>query len=160
MTPISYTLHGHPLCLSCLAGDAALIPADADDAHDSGGIAGDVAPIHPGDPADGAPCVGAPCVGCGLPLTASPEAAVVWTCPECGSADLRAFYSERRTCRVGARDDTGDPADAEPWPTYEGDEFVDIDSALFAFACDACNAHDITPCTKGDTHALGHHQAA
>ena len=155
MTPLGYTMIGHPLCLPCFDGDYRLDPDGAAYAHDGQPVAGDVTPIHAGDPDDGAPCA-----GCGLPLTASPEAAVVWTCPDCGSADLRAFYSERRTCRVGARDNTGDPADAAPWPTYESDEFVDIDPALFAFACDACTAHDITPCTEGDTHALGRDQAA
>ncbi len=155
MTPIGYAMIGHPLCLPCVDGDYRRDPNGTIYAHDGRAVGDDVAPIHAGDPDDGAPCA-----GCGLPLTASPEAAVVWTCPDCGSADLRAFYSERRTCRVGARDNTGDPADAAPWPTYEGDEFVDIDPALFAFACDACTAHDITPCTEGDTHALGRDQAA
>ncbi len=101
MTPIGYTLHGHPLCLSCLDGDADLIPGDVTDAHDSRRVDSDVVPIHPGDPADGAPCA-----GCGLPLAPPPEASaanIVWTCPECGSTDLCAFYSERRMCRVGAR---------------------------------------------------------
>jgi predicted RNA-binding Zn-ribbon protein involved in translation (DUF1610 family) len=157
MTPLGYTLHGHPLCLSCLADDDALIPARLADAHDGHGHghAADVAPIHPGDPDDGAPCA-----GCGLRVSAPPEAAIIWTCPECGRADLCAFYSERRLCRVGTRDDTGDPTDAEPWPSYTGDEFVDIDPALFAFACDACHTHGITPHKGGDTHALGHQQAA
>jgi len=153
LTPIGYTLHGHPLCLSCLAGDDALIPADAANTPDSGGITGDVAPIHVSDPDDGAPCA-----GCGLPLAAPADAGITWVCPDCGSTTLRVLYSERRTCHVGT--DANGPNAPEPWPSYTGDEFVDIDPATFAFACDACNAHDITPCTKGDTHALGHHQAA
>ncbi len=158
MTPIGYTLHGHPLCLSCLAGDDALILARPAATHDGQSHAADVAPIHPGDLGDLDD--GASCAGCGLPLVAPLEPGIVWTCPACGSADLHAFYSERRACRVGARDDTGDPADAEPWPSYADDEFVDIDPATFAFACDACDTHGITPYKGGGTHALGHQQAA
>ncbi len=155
MTPIGYLIHGHPLCLSCVGGDDGLDADGAAYARDGHGVALDVAPIHPDDPDDGAPCA-----GCGQSLAAPPEASVVWTCPACGSADLCVFYSERRMCRVGARDDTGDPADAEPWPTYEGDEFVDIDPATFAFACDACNTHGIAPRKGGETHALDRCQAA
>jgi predicted RNA-binding Zn-ribbon protein involved in translation (DUF1610 family) len=155
MTPIGYAMIGHPFCVPCVDSDFDRAPDGAAYARDGQPVADDVTPIHAGDPDDGAPCA-----GCGLPLAAPPEARVVWTCPECGSADLRAFYSERRTCRVGARDDTGDPADAAPWPTYESDDFVDIDPALFAFACDACHTHGITPHKGGDTHALGRDQAA
>jgi len=155
MDPIGYTMIGHPLCLPCFDGDYDRAPNGATYTRDGQHVAGDVAPIHVGDPDDGAPCA-----GCGLPLAAAPEAAVVWTCPECGSTDLSAFYSERRTCRVGTRDDTGDGADAAPWPNYEGDEFVDIDPALFAFACDACHTHGITPHKGGGPHALGRDQAA
>jgi len=155
MTLIGYAMSGHPLCLPCFDGDYRLDLDGAASAHEGQRVAGDVAPIHPGDPDDGAPCA-----GCGLPLVAPLEPGIVWTCPDCGSADLRAFYSERRTCRVGARDDTGDPANAAPWPTYEGDEFVDIDPALFAFACDACHTHGITPHKGGGPHALGRDQAA
>ncbi len=76
---------------------------------------------------------------------AAPRVALV--CPYCGSADLRIFYSERRTCRVTTRAlATDNPAaGADPWPSYEADEFVDIDPAIFAVACDACHAHDLTP---------------
>jgi len=155
MTPSGYTLHGHPFCLPCFDGDYHLNADGLAHAHDGHGVALDAAPVHAGDPDDGAPCA-----GCGQPLATPPEASVVWTCPECGSADLRAFYSERRTCRVGTRDDTGDGTDAAPWPSYAGDEFVDIDPATFAFACDACTTYDITPHTGGGTNALRHHQAA
>jgi len=155
MIPIGYVRHGHPLCLPCVDGDYHL---DADGlayAHDGQAVTDDVAPVHAGDPDDGAPCV-----GCGQPLVAPPEASVVWTCPECGSADLHAFYSERRTCRVGTRDDTGNGADAEPWPSYAGDEFVDIDPATFAFACNTCNTYGITPHKGGGINDVGHRQAA
>ncbi len=68
-------------------------------------------------------------------------------CPDCGSAELLIYYSERRVCRVTTRAEaTDDPtADADPWPSYQADAFVDIDPATFAVACDACHAHDITP---------------
>ncbi len=78
---------------------------------------------------------------------AAPDVALI--CPACGSADLRIFYSERRACRVTTRAlATGDPAafqGADPWPSYQADEFVDIDPATFAVACDACHAHALTP---------------
>ena len=77
----------------------------------------------------------------------APRVALV--CPHCGSADLRIFYSERRACRVTTRAlATGDPnafQGADPRPSYQADEFVDIDPATFAVACDACHAHDLTP---------------
>jgi len=155
MTRIGYTLHGHPFCLPCVDGDYHLDADGLAHADDGQPVEIDVTPIHAGDPDNGAPCA-----GCGHPLAAPPKAAIVWTCPECGSDDLRAFYSERRTCRVGTRNDTGDRADAAPWPSYEGDEFVDIDPATFAFACDACDTYDITPHTGGGTDALHHRQAA
>ena len=88
------------------------------------------------------------------------DAGIVWTCPECGSDDLRVLYDERHACRVTTLNDTGDPADVEPWPSYAGDEFVDIDPSSFAFHCDACNTHNITPCKGGQTDDLGHRQAA
>jgi len=78
---------------------------------------------------------------------AAPDVALI--CPACGSADLRIFYSERRVCRVTTRAlATDDPIalqGADPWPSYQADEFVDIDPATFAVACDACHAHDLTP---------------
>ncbi len=77
----------------------------------------------------------------------APRVALV--CPHCGSADLRIFYSERRACRVTTRAlATDDPAvlhGADPWPSYQADEVVDIDPDTFAVACTACHAHDITP---------------
>ncbi len=82
---------------------------------------------------------------------ATPPAAPNTTliCPACGSADLRIFYSERRSCRVTTRAlATDDPTafqGADPWPSYQADEFVDIDPDTFAVACDACHAHDLTP---------------
>ncbi len=155
MTPIGYMMDGHPLCLCCVDGDYDRAPDGAIYTHDSRRVEADVVPIHADDPD-----AGIPCAGCGQPLTAPIEPGIVWTCPECGSDDLRAFYSERRVCRMGTRDDTGDPADAEPWPSYEADEFVDIDPALFAFACDACNTHGITPHKGGGSNAMGHRQAA
>ncbi len=98
---------------------------------------------------------GVPCAGCGqLPAT-PPEAGIVWTCPYCGSADLRVFYDERRACRIGTLNDTGDPADAAPWPSYAGDEFVDIDPGSFIFHCDACNTHGITPGSVRTRNAIG-----
>ncbi len=120
--------------------------------------AADLAPIQAGDPNDGAPCAGRR-----QPLAAIADAlasAVVWTCPYCGSDDLRVLYDERRACRVTTLNDTGDPADAEPWPSYAGDELVDIDPASFTFHCDACNSHDITPRKGGGINDLGHRQAA
>ncbi len=153
MTPIGYTMSGHPLCLRCFDGDYDRAPDGATYAHDGRCVEADVAPIHAGDPDDGTPCA-----GCGLPLAAPPEAGITWACTDCGNTDLRVFYSEHRTCRVGTYADGLNAP--EPWPSYTGDEFVDIDPALFAFACDACNAHDITLCAIGDTHALGHRQAA
>ena len=155
MTRIGYTLHGHPFCLPCFDGDYHLNADGLAHAHDDQGCAADVAPIYAGDPDDGAPCA-----GCGHPLATPPKAAIVWTCPECGSDDLRTFYSERRTCRVGTRVGTRDDTDAAPWPSYEGDEFVDIDPTTFAFACDTCTTYDITPHTGGETDALHHRQAA
>ncbi len=155
MTPIGYTLHGHPLCLCCVDGDDDHAPDGTIDAHDGRAVGADVAPIHVGDPDDGAPCA-----GCGQPLAAPPEAGIVWTCPSCGGADLRVLYDERRACRVTTLNDTGDPADAAPWPSYAGDEFVDIDPGSFAFHCDACNTHNITPRQGGQTRDLGHRQAA
>jgi len=153
MTPLGYTMIGHPLCLPCFDGNYRLDPDGVAYAHDGQPVAGDVTPIHAGDPDDGARCA-----GCGLPLKAAPNTGITWACSDCGNTALRVFYSERRTCRVGTYADG--PNAPEPWPSYTGDEFVDIDPALFAFACDACNAHDITPCTTGETHALGRDQAA
>ncbi len=121
-------------------------------------IAVGVAPIHASDPDDGVPCSGG-----GQPLAALADAlapAVIWTCPYCGSADLRVLYDERRACRVTALNDTGDPADAVPWPSYAGDECVDIDPNSFAFHCDACNSHDITPRKGGGINDLGHRHTA
>jgi len=83
--------------------------------------------------------------------TAPPPAppALTLVCPHCGNPDLRIFYSERRACRVTTRAlATADPTafqGADPWPSYQADEFVDIDPDTFAVACDACHAHDITP---------------
>jgi len=86
--------------------------------------------------------------------TATPPAppappALTLVCPHCGNPDLRIFYSERRACRVTTRAlATGDPAafqGADPWPSYQADEFVDIDPDTFAVACDSCHAHDLTP---------------
>jgi len=78
---------------------------------------------------------------------AVPDVALI--CPVCGSADLRIFYSERRACRVTTRAlATDDPTafqGADPWPSYQADEVVDIDPDTFAVACDACHAHDLTP---------------
>ena len=153
MTPIGYAMIGHPFCVPCVDSDFDRAPDGAAYARDGQPVADDVTPIHAGDPDDGAPCA-----GCGLPLAAPADAGITWVCPDCGSTTLRVLYSERRTCHVGT--DANGPNAPEPWPSYTGDEFVDIDPALFAFACDACNAHDITPCTKGDTHALGRDQAA
>ena len=123
-------------------------------AHDGQGRAADMTPIHAGDLDDSAPCA-----DCGQPLAAPADASIVWTCPYCGSADLRVLYDERRACRVTTLNDTGDPADAEPWPSYAGDECVDIAPGSFAFHCDACNTHDITPHKGGQTNGLGHQQA-
>jgi len=117
--------------------------------------AADVAPIQAGTPD-----VGVPRADCGQPLAAPTDAGIVWTCPYCGSADLRVLYDERRACRVTTLNDTGDPADAEPWPSYAGDECVDIDPASFTFHCDACNSHDITPRKGGGINDLDHQQAA
>ncbi len=153
MTPIGYAISGHPLCLPCVDGDYRLDPDGAAYAHDGQRVACDAAPIHAGDPDDGAPCA-----SCGQPLAAPPDAGITWACPDCGNTALRVFYSERRTCRVDTYADG--PNAPEPWPSYTDDEMVDIDPALFAFACDACNAHDITPCATGDTHALGRDQVA
>ena len=73
--------------------------------------------------------------------------ALTLVCPHCANPDLRIFYSERRVCRVTTRAlATDNPAaGAAPWPSYEADEFVDIDPDTFAVACDACHAHDLTP---------------
>ncbi len=158
MTRIGYTLHGHPFCLPCVEGEYDHAPDGRRDmlyTHDGQPVEINVTPIHAGDPDDGAPCA-----GCGQPLTAPPEAAIVWTCPACGSADLRVLYDERRACRVTTLTDTGDGADAAPWPSYTGDELVDIDPGSFAFHCDACNSHDITPRKGGAINDLGHRQAA
>ncbi len=95
------------------------------------------------------------------PIAAAPaDVGIVWTCPYCGSDDLRVLYDERRACRVATLNDTGDPADAAPWPSYTGDECVDIDPATFAFHCDACNTHDITPRKGGGIPDLDHQHAA
>ncbi len=49
------------------------------------------------------------------PIAAAPaDVGIVWTCPYCGSDDLRVLYDERRACRVATLNDTGDPADAAP----------------------------------------------
>ncbi len=155
MTPIGYTMSGHPLCLPCFEGDYRLTPDGAAYARDGQSVTAAVVPIHSGDPDDGAPCA-----GCGLSLAAPSDAGIVWTCPYCGSTDLRILYDERRACRIGTLNDTGDPADAEPWPSYASDEFVDINPGSFAVHCDACNSHDITPRKGGQTNDLGHQQAA
>ncbi len=121
-------------------------------------IAASVAPIQASAPDDGVPRVSG-----GQPLAALADAlapAVIWTCPYCGSDDLRVLYDERRACRVSTFTDTGDPADAAPWPSYAGDECVDIDPASFTFHCDACNSHDITPRKGGGINDLGHRHAA
>ncbi len=95
------------------------------------------------------------------PTSDAPDApGVTWTCPYCGSDDLRVLYDERRACRVTTLNDTGDPADAEPWPSYAGDECVDIDPGSFTFHCDACHTHDITPRKGGAINDLDHQQAA
>jgi len=70
--------------------------------------------------------------------TAPPPAppALTLVCPHCGNPDLRIFYSERRACRVTTRAlATADPTafqGADPWPSYQADEFVDIDPDTFA----------------------------
>ncbi len=120
--------------------------------------AADLAPIHAGTPD-----AGALWAGCRQPRAALADAlapAVVWTCPYCGSDDLRVLYDERRACRVSTLNDTGDPADAAPWPSYAGDELVDIDPGSFAFHCDACHSHDITPRKGGGINDRGHRHAA
>ncbi len=91
---------------------------------------------------------------------AAPDVALI--CPDCGSTDLRIFYSERRACRVTTRAlATDDPAaGAEPWPSYEADAFVDIDPDTFAVACDACHAHDLTPRLLDLDTARREHDAA
>ncbi len=44
------------------------------------------------------------------PAPDAPDAtSIVWTCPYCGSDDLRVLYDERRACRVTTLNDTGDP---------------------------------------------------
>ncbi len=93
MTPIGYTMSGHPLCLCCVDGDYDRAPDGTIDAHDGAAVGDDVAPIHIGDPDDGAPCA-----GCGQPLATPTQPGIVWTCPDCGSAALHVFYSERRVC--------------------------------------------------------------
>ena len=100
----------------------------------------------------------APCAGCGQPLAAPTQPGVTWVCPDCGSTALRVFYSERRVCQVGTYADG--PNDPEPWPSYTGDEFVDIDPATFAFACNTCNTYGITPYKGGGINDVGHRQAA
>ena len=85
---------------------------------------------------------------------------VTWTCPYCGSADLRVRYDERHACHVTTINDTGDPADAAPWPSYAGDECVNVDPSSFIFHCDACHTHDITPRKGGQTDDLDHQKAA
>ena len=117
--------------------------------------AADAAPIQAGAPDDGVPCA-----DCRQPLAAPTEPGIVWTCPYCGSDDLRVLYDERRACRVTTLNDTGDPADAAPWPNYASDECVNIDLGSFAFHCDACHSHDITPRKGGGINDLGHQQAA
>jgi len=117
--------------------------------------AADVAPIQAGTPDEGVPYAGH-----SQPLVAPTDPGIVWTYPYCGSDDLRVLYDERRACRVSTLNDTGDPADAEPWPSYAGDELVDIDPRSFAFHCDACNSHDITPHKGGGINDLGHRHAA
>jgi len=100
--------------------------------------------------------------------TATPPAppappALTLVCPHCGSADLRIFYSERRACRVTTRAlATDDPTafqGADPWPSYQADEFVDLDPDTFAVACDACHAHDLTPRPLDLDTARGEHDA-
>ncbi len=134
--------------------------------------AADVAPIQAGTPDEGVPYAGHsqplvaptdPGIVWTCPYCGSDDLRVlgiVWTCPYCGSDDLRVLYDERRACRVSTLNDTGDPADAEPWPSYAGDELVDIDPRSFAFHCDACNSHDITPHKGGGINDLGHRHAA
>ena len=117
--------------------------------------AADLVPIHARTSDDGVPRA-----DCGQPLAAPTEPGIVWTCPYCGSDDLRILYDERRACRVTTLNDTGDRADAEPWPSYESDEFVDIDPGSFVVHCDGCNTHNITPRKGGQTNDLGHQQAA
>ena len=96
-----------------------------------------------------------------LPTEAVPaDVGIVWTCPYCGSDDLRVLYDERRACRLTTLNDTGDPADAAPWPSDADDECVDIDPGLFAFHCDACNTHNITPRKGGGINDLDHQHAA
>ena len=95
------------------------------------------------------------------PIEAAPaDVGLVWTCPYCGSDDLRVLYDERRACRVTTLNDTGDPADAEPWPSYAGDECVDLDPGSFAFHCDGCHTHNITPHKGGAINDLDHRHAA
>ena len=155
MTPIGYAMSGHPLCVSCFDDDYDRSPDGAACTRDGERATCDVTAIAAGAPDDGAPCV-----GCGVPLAPPVDAGIVWTCPYCGGADLRVLYDERRACRVTTLNDTGDPADAAPWPSYTGDEFVDIDPGSFIFHCDACHTHDITPRKGGQTNDLGHRQAA
>jgi len=157
MTLIGYLMHRHPLCARCIDGGYRLDDGAAY-AHDGQSLALDITPVHSGDPDDQAPCA-----GCGQPLAAPPDVGtrgIVWTCPYCGGDDLRVLYDERRACRVTTLNDTGDLADAAPWPSYAGDEFVNIDPSSFAFHCDACHTHDIAPRKGGGINDLGHCQAA
>ena len=89
---------------------------------------------------------------------APPTAAVaIWICPHCGSPALRVACDERRSCRVTTSVDAGVDTDPSgqvlPWPSYEDDEFVDIDPASFAYSCDVCFADDVTPRRRGG-HAV------
>ena len=91
------------------------------------------------------------------PIEAAPaDVGIVWTCPYCGGTDLRVLYDERRACRVTTLNDTGDPADAAPWPSYIGDELVDIDPSPFTFHCESCLACEITPRKGGQISDLDH----
>lgn len=65
-----------------------------------------------------------------------------WMCPECGSTELWVTYTERRVCAVGTYI-------GQPWPTYAGDEFVELDEGAFRFWCRDCDAEDIRPLPAG-----------
>ena len=63
-----------------------------------------------------------------------------WCCPRCGSDRLTVYYTEHRASSVGS-----DPDADAPYPNYARDELIEIEPALFVFACDACLAGDIDP---------------
>ena len=69
-----------------------------------------------------------------------------WCCPLCGSDRLTVYYTEHRASSVW-----NDPDQDAPYPDYARDVLIEMEPAVFIFACDACGARAIGP-VRGEVH--------